>query len=271
MDEKIAVMEEQIKTLTNAPLLRREELLNSIDESTHASTGFQRASANSPSAHAQQNQSVLRHSTSHRKPRSMSNNSPLATARSSLTNTVLQPRLDTLESETTGSTVRPDNPSPEALSLMSSTETSRLIDLYEDETGSIYPFVDIEQVQSCANNFHYNSGRNRGVLREYGSGTNINRGWDNDSNILKIVLAIALAIEGCGLSEMGKKLVGEVELSIDQGIAATKADIRSLKVLTLMVSTAILLSNEADNSRAFTNFTATKRCLPGERLAWPSG
>lgn len=264
-------MEEQIKTLTNPHPLHRTELMNSIERPDTGPAGFQSTSSIPSPAQPQPSQSTQQNLGRHDNPYSTSKAFSLDTPTSPSTGTVSGPRLNTSEAKITDSAVAADGSFPNSLSLMSLTEVSRLINLYEDETGSIYPFLDIEQVQSCASNFHHNVGRNGGASQEYMSGTETTRGWDNDLDILKIVLAIALAIEGCGFSEMGKKLIGEVEHSIDQGIAAHKADMRGLKVLTLMVSTATLLSNEADHDRAFTNFTATKRFLPGERLAWLSG
>lgn len=258
--------------LTNGSVSNHTDPVALNERPTRTPISFQRSPSNLPSVHAQQDRYVPQHSASYEGRRTVSHAHTLATVRMPTTDTASEPRLNIFEAKATDSVVPPDKSLPQSLSLMSLTEISRLINLYEDETGSIYPFLEIEQVRSCANRFHHNISRNRGASRECMPDNETNEGWDNDLDILKIVVAIALAIEGCGFSEMGKKLVGEVEHSIDQGIAATKADVRGLKVLTLVVSIMICVKSETDLcGRVSTNFTATRRFLPGELSAWRSG
>lgn len=242
MDEKIAVMEKQIQSLTGAAP-SRTSVADSIEEPINPSTSLQETPPNSSPRHAKKNQTAQRPSGRYDDPSATSNTFPFNASRLSLPNTSSQPDLDMSASRSANPTLIPPTTSSLALSLMSPTEMNRLINLYEDETGSIYRFLDITQVQSRARNL---SDRNRAASRDVLSDPDIHEYWDNDSDILKMVIAIALAIEGCGYSEMGRKLFGEVQLSIDTGVTATKADIRSLKLLALMVLIPAWPLNEAD-------------------------
>lgn len=216
---------------------------------------------------------------------STSNAFALGVARSALPNIGVQSDLDLPDDGLTSSLMTPcrtprlaqNNPSPSpALPLMSFTEMNRLINLYEEEVGTIYPFLDIEHVKCCAQCICHAMGGSRPLSIDLMLDSDVHRTCESGVDILKMVIAIALVIEGHGLSEMARRLVGEVERSVDKGITATKADIRGLKVLTLMVcSSRCTVDNMAALThrfgRAFTSSTVTKRSSPGERLAQQYG
>lgn len=113
-------------------------------------------------------------------------------------------------------------------------EAMRLIDLYEDECGLVYPFIDIDQARTFATHFY-----------EYGASLRQPSTWRTFNldpclkrpfHILEIVLAIALVVEGRGSTHLSSALVDELESEIDHRPSGVSADLTLAEILTLMVT-----------------------------------
>ena len=117
---------------------------------------------------------------------------------------------------------------------------TRLCRVYEDESGSMYPMVDIEKMVSIANTlFTFSESATRTGLidtlrRLPGPNTIVN----DDVNILRMILATALTSEGGGDSELGRDLFESVKGSI-QNILWESADTAGLALLVLVVRSVL--------------------------------
>ena len=103
-------------------------------------------------------------------------------------------------------------PLKDPLWSLSREEVIRLCRLYDDEVGLMYPILDIDKTIAKANRlFDFMEAAARtGLLRD-----EIERGdafHDDDSNILKMVLAASLTLVGGGYSEMGSRLFESVRM-----------------------------------------------------------
>ena len=98
----------------------------------------------------------------------------------------------------------------------------------------MYPLIDIEKTISKANRlFQFmESAKRTGLLddeRERGDTFS-----DVDSNILKMVLAVALTVEGSGQSELGTRFFMSVRNSMGFAMWQT-IDVKGLIVLVIIV------------------------------------
>ena len=87
----------------------------------------------------------------------------------------------------------------------------RLAKVYDEEVGVMYPMLDIEKCLSKIHvlfNFMESAVRTGLVSRVIAGADSLQ---DEDTNIVKMVLATALVIEGCGRSELGQKLFESVK------------------------------------------------------------
>ena len=114
------------------------------------------------------------------------------------------------------------------------TEAIRLCRVYDEEMGMMYPLIDIEKTISKANRlFQFmESAKRTGLLddeRERGDSFS-----DVDSNILKMVLAVALTVEGSGQSELGSRFFMNVRNSMGFAMWQT-IDVKGLIVLVIIV------------------------------------
>ena len=102
------------------------------------------------------------------------------------------------------------HPNKDPLWSISKDEAVRLCRIYDEEMGMMYPIVNIEETISRAKflfTFTESAART-GLIRAQLPGRD-GLGTD-DNNILKMVLATALTVEGNGESELGKKLFQSV-------------------------------------------------------------
>ena len=113
-------------------------------------------------------------------------------------------------------------------------EAIRLCRLYDEEMGMMYPMIDIEKTIKKANRlFQFmESAKRTGLLndqRERGDSFS-----DSDSNILKMVLAAALTVEGGGQSELGRRFFMSARSSLEFAMWQS-VDIKGLIVLVIIV------------------------------------
>ena len=108
-------------------------------------------------------------------------------------------------------TLPPIHPSKDPLWSVGREEAVRLARVYDEEVGVMYPMLDIEK---CLTKIHMlfnfmESAVRTGLVSRAVAGTDSLQ--DEDTNIVKMVLATALVIEGCGRSELGQKLFDSVK------------------------------------------------------------
>ena len=159
----------------------------------------------------------------------------------------------------------------DAMSFISVTEANRLIDVYEEETGTLYPFLDISEIKLHANR-HYASVRPVSDQEMPVSSSSEEERMLEAYNLhlLRMVMAIASVMEGRSHSELSTRLVDEVQSCVQEEICMGRPHVRGLQVLTLMVSYERSLNPSHDvltiANRVFINFTTTKRSLHGGPL-----
>ncbi|MCJ1380478.1 hypothetical protein MMC17_003583 [Xylographa soralifera] len=130
---------------------------------------------------------------------------------------------------------------------LSREEVIRLCRVYDDEVGLMYPMLDIDKTIAKANRlFDFMEAAARtGLLRE-----EIDRGdafHDDDSNILKMVLAASLTLVGGGYSEMGSRLFESVRIVSESRLWQPV----NMKGLMLLVIVAQYYFHLDDESQAY--------------------
>ena len=113
-------------------------------------------------------------------------------------------------------------------------EAIRLCRVYEEEMGIMYPIIDMEKITTEANMlFTFTDATARtGLMNRAMSGPD--RLADNDINILKMVLAITLIVEGEGQSELGTALYESCREAFE-GRLSGPVEIQGLILLVLVV------------------------------------
>lgn len=114
-------------------------------------------------------------------------------------------------------------------------EALRLCRVYEDEMGVMYPVVDVDKVVSHATGLYrfIEAAHRTGLMRQDLPGADAID--DEDTNILKLILATALTVEACGRSELGHRLFESVQPAIDNMLLGN-AGIKGVRLLTMAVS-----------------------------------
>lgn len=113
------------------------------------------------------------------------------------------------------------------------TEAMRLVNVYEDECGSVYPLIDIGQLRDFVTQFYESvtASRKPATWRTF----KLDQSSKRHFNTLEIVLAIALVIEGRGSTHLSSALMDELEAEIDHRPSGVNADTHLAEILTLMV------------------------------------
>ena len=110
------------------------------------------------------------------------------------------------------------HPDKDPLWLITREEAIRLCRVYEEEIGIMYPLIDLEKLISQTNLlFNFLEATDRtGLAQRFGPGAD--ELSDDDTNILKMVFAITLSVEGAGQSTLGTKLVNSVKAGVDANV-----------------------------------------------------
>jgi len=122
----------------------------------------------------------------------------------------------------------------DAIWSVSRQEAIRLIAVYEDEMHAMYPVVSLTSIRTHTN-FLYkfmDAAARSGLI--WGPGIGPDAISDDDTNALKLVLAIALHVEGMGTSELGERLFRDVQPSVD-GLLLGNAGVKHVRNLALTV------------------------------------
>ncbi|KEF59219.1 uncharacterized protein A1O9_04063 [Exophiala aquamarina CBS 119918] len=115
---------------------------------------------------------------------------------------------------------------------LSPAEAMRLVDVYEDECGSVYPLIDIEHLRHFVTQFYdsVTASRKPATWRTF----KLDQSSKRHFNTLEIVMAIALVIEGRGATDLSTALMDELEAEIDHRPSGVSADNHLAEILTLM-------------------------------------
>jgi hypothetical protein len=136
--------------------------------------------------------------------------------------------------------IQPDLPKSlhadkDAIWSLSKDEAVRLIHVWQDEMGTMYPVVDIDRlVRHASLLFTFMEAARRSGLME-ASLPGADAIHDEQTNSLKLIVAIALTLEASGKSDLGRRLWDAVKSPIET-IGFNPPDVRGLQMLVLAVS-----------------------------------
>ena len=140
------------------------------------------------------------------------------------------------------------HPNKDPLWLIKREEAIRLCRVYDEEIGAMYPVVDIEKLIERTNLlFNFIEAADRtGLTQRFKPGPDSLS--DDDTHILKLVLAITLLLEGNGQSSLGTRFFNSVKRGIELMIW-DPADIKSITIFALVVcyTTSHYFSYEMSN------------------------
>lgn len=129
--------------------------------------------------------------------------------------------------------------SRDPLWLLEKEEALRLIRLYEAEIGSIYPFLDANTIANHAIYFYTHPATAPTMTSDVGNNLEISGPTEHDIEILKLVLATALAVDGNGESDLGANLVNSIESFMDGKMRDARANKHAIIKLMVEVSRAV--------------------------------
>lgn len=112
-------------------------------------------------------------------------------------------------------------------------EALRLCRVFEDENGLLYPFLDMQYVMRHATMlFQFiDSFARTLVLKDMPGADDMQ---DEDTDVLKLVMAIAMVTEGGGQSELGRRLFDYVNKDINKRLLGS-VGLKDIQILTLKV------------------------------------
>lgn len=129
------------------------------------------------------------------------------------------------------------HPTKDPLWLIDHSEVVRLCRVYEEEIGIMYPVVDIDKVLKQANSLYKFIGASlRAGLGQPGL-PGADTFDDEETTVLKMVLAIILTVEGHGRSELGQRFFDAAKPATDLKLV-TAIDVKSVVLTVLTVRRA---------------------------------
>ncbi|KIW06776.1 hypothetical protein, variant 2 [Verruconis gallopava] len=144
---------------------------------------------------------------------------------------------DVTPSATPPPMIQPDLPKSlhadkDAIWSLNKDEAVRLIHVWQDEMGTMYPIVDIDRlIRHTHLLFTFMEAARRSGLME-ASLPGADAIHDDQTNCLKLIVAIALTLEGSGKSDLGRRLWDCVKASIET-ISFNPPDVKGLQMLVL--------------------------------------
>jgi hypothetical protein len=131
------------------------------------------------------------------------------------------------------------HPSKDPLWLIDHSEVVRLCRVYEEEIGIMYPVIDIDKVLKQANSLY----KFIGASLRTGLGQPTLPGADTfddeETTVLKMVMAITLTVEGHGRSELGQRFFDAAKPATDLKLV-TAIDVKSVVLTVLTVRSGCL-------------------------------
>lgn len=127
----------------------------------------------------------------------------------------------------------PSHPSKDPIWLIDQAEAVRLVRIYEEEIHIMYPILDLDKLLKHVDLLYSFIGAaiRTGFAQNHIPGTDAID--DDQTTVLKLVLACALIVEGSGQSELGQKLFDSAKLATDLVLVGPL----SLKAIILLVLT----------------------------------
>lgn len=126
-------------------------------------------------------------------------------------------------------------------------EALRLCRVYEDEMGLMYPILDVEKVVAYATKLYrfMEAAHRTGLMQQGFPGADALD--DEDTNLLKLVLATAMTVEGSGRSDLGQRMFEYVQPAIDQMLLGN-VGVKAIRLLAMTVSSCSAHSRQQSNS-----------------------
>lgn len=113
-------------------------------------------------------------------------------------------------------------------------EAIRLINVFEEEMGMMYPFMDINKMLRYAEMlFSFVEAASRSGLMQGGL-PGADAIMDDQTTLLKILLAIVLVMEGTGKDSLGERLFQNVNNVVERTLS-TPVDLQGINMLILTV------------------------------------
>lgn len=194
--------------------------------------------------------------------------------------------LDLSTAPSPAPSVRGENaPLGNPLRSLGADETLRLVQVYEDTVGVMYPCVDLDGVRAYVLEFYHSHDSTTMSSSAVSTQTASDQDWFSarDVQVLKILLATALLVESHGRSERAAQLADSVEDRFASRLKIAEVDMKEILILTLLVCISnpsfvlfpLMLrpgKKEKKNvltcgSRFFT-LTAMMKSSPDVSLAW---
>lgn len=126
----------------------------------------------------------------------------------------------------------PLHPGKDPIWAIPQDEALRLCRVYEEEMGLMYPVVDISEVIGHATRLYrfIESAARTGLMQ--GALPGADSIEDEDTNILKLIMAITLTVEGTGRSDVGRRLFEYVQPTVDR-LLLGNVGVKGLRLMTL--------------------------------------
>lgn len=126
------------------------------------------------------------------------------------------------------------HPSKDPIWHVNRDEAIRLIRVYQDDMHVMYPLLSIPDLLAYVDKLFafMESAQRTGLMMSSLPGADAID--DEETNILKIVLATAMVVEGSGRSELGRAMYSYVQPSID-ALLLGETGFRSVQLLALTV------------------------------------
>jgi hypothetical protein len=115
-------------------------------------------------------------------------------------------------------------------------EALRLVQVYEDTVGVMYPCVDLDGVRAYIHEY-YRQDQTIRPTSELSKQTAADQDWFSarDVQVLKTLLATALLVESHGRSERAAQLADSVEDRFASRLKVAEVDMKEILILTLLV------------------------------------
>lgn len=118
---------------------------------------------------------------------------------------------------------------------ISQEEALRLCGVFEDEMGLMYPFLDIAKLMAYTQKLYrfMEAAHRSGLMQQGFAGADTID--DDDTNILKMVIACSLTVEGSGRSDLGRRMFDYVHPAIEN-LLLGNVNTKGIRLLILTVS-----------------------------------
>lgn len=113
-------------------------------------------------------------------------------------------------------------------------EAIRLCRVYDEEIGMMYPMLDIELIVERANKLFNSTENVTGTGSSDRTKLSADKIHGSEIDILKMILATTLTLEGDGQSELGSALFDTVRVAWENKLGEP-IDIQGLRLLVIMV------------------------------------